>query len=67
MCFPAMNVRCFQCHTHHTYAADLISHRKAAAPCGISKIDHFPTRMTVIEKHLGIDEKIAAQGPREEA
>ena len=37
VCFPAMNVRCFQCHTHHTYAADLISHRKAAAPCGISK------------------------------
>ena len=35
--FPAMNVRCFQCHTHHTYAPDLISHRKAAAPCGISK------------------------------
>jgi hypothetical protein len=30
--FPAMNVRCFHCHTDHTYAADLISRRRAAAP-----------------------------------
>ena len=31
VCFPTMNVRCFECNTDHTYAADLISHRKAAA------------------------------------
>jgi hypothetical protein len=37
--FPTMNVRCFQCHTDHTYAADLISHRKAAAPRGVFKTD----------------------------
>ena len=43
VCFPTMNVRCFQCHTDHTYAADLISHRKAAAPCGISKRDRPPS------------------------
>ena len=43
VCFPTMNVRCFQCHTDHTYAADLISHRKAAAPCGIFKRDRPPS------------------------
>ena len=43
VCFPTMNVRCFQCYTKHTYAADLISHRKAAAPCGISKRDPPPS------------------------
>jgi hypothetical protein len=43
VCFPTMNVRCFQCNTDHTYAADLISHRKAAAPCGISKRDQPPS------------------------
>jgi hypothetical protein len=37
--FPAMWVRCLHCHTHHTYAPDLISHRKAAAPSGIFKGD----------------------------
>jgi hypothetical protein len=37
--FPTMTVRCFHCHTNHTYAADLISHRKAAAPRGIFKRD----------------------------
>jgi hypothetical protein len=37
--FPTMRVRCFQCHTDHTYAADLVSHRKAAAPRGIFKKD----------------------------
>jgi hypothetical protein len=26
--FPTMRVRCFQCHTDHTYAADLVSHRR---------------------------------------
>jgi hypothetical protein len=30
--FPTMAVRCFQCHTGHRYAPDLISHRKTAAP-----------------------------------
>jgi hypothetical protein len=35
--FPTMTVRCFHCHTDHTYAADLISHRKATAPPGIFK------------------------------
>jgi len=43
VCFPTMNVRCFQCNTDHTYAADLISHRKAAAPSGISKRDRQPS------------------------
>jgi hypothetical protein len=37
--FPTMRVRCVHCHTDHTYAADLISHRKAAAPRGIFKRD----------------------------
>jgi hypothetical protein len=37
--FPTMTVRCFQCHADHTYAADFISHRKAAAPRGIFKTD----------------------------
>jgi hypothetical protein len=32
--FPTMRVRCFQCHTDNTYAADLISHRKTAGPRG---------------------------------
>jgi hypothetical protein len=30
--FPTMGVRCFQCRTVHTYAADLVSYRKAVAP-----------------------------------
>jgi hypothetical protein len=33
--FPTMGVRCFQCRTVHTYAADLVSHRKAVAPPAI--------------------------------
>jgi hypothetical protein len=37
--FPTMRVRCLHCHTDHTYAPDLISHRKAAAPSGIFKGD----------------------------
>jgi hypothetical protein len=41
--FPTMRVRCFQCHTDHTYAADLVSHRKAAAPRGIFKRDRPPS------------------------
>jgi hypothetical protein len=40
--FPTMRVRCFQCHTDHTYAADLVSHRKTAAPCEIFKRDRPP-------------------------
>jgi hypothetical protein len=39
LCFPTMKVRCYQCRTDHTYAPDLISHRKAAAPSGIFKGD----------------------------
>ena len=35
--FPTMGVRCFQCRTVHTYAADLVSHRKAVAPPEICK------------------------------
>ena len=35
--FPTMAVRCFQCRTVHTYAADLVSHRKAVAPPEIFK------------------------------
>ena len=37
--FPTMRVRCLHCHTDHTYAPDLISHRKAAAPSEIFKGD----------------------------
>jgi hypothetical protein len=44
VCFPTMNVRCFQCNTDHTYAADLISHRKTAAPRGIFNGDRQPSR-----------------------
>ena len=33
--FPAMNVRCLHCRTDHTYAADLISRRKASSPAVI--------------------------------
>jgi hypothetical protein len=40
--FPAMRVRCFDCRTDHTYAADLVSHRKAAAPRKSSKNDQAP-------------------------
>jgi hypothetical protein len=40
--FPAMGVRCFQCGTFRTYAADLVSHRKAVAPRGIFKRDQPP-------------------------
>jgi hypothetical protein len=39
--FPTMGVRCFQCRTVHTYAADLVSHRKAVAPCGV-QLDKAP-------------------------
>jgi hypothetical protein len=40
--FPTMRVRCFECHTHHTYAADLVSHRKTAAPRKSSRSDQAP-------------------------
>jgi hypothetical protein len=43
VCFPTMNVRCFQCNTDHTYTAELISHRKAAAPPGIFNGDRQPS------------------------
>jgi hypothetical protein len=36
---PTMMVRCFQCSTVHTYASDLISHRKAMDPRGIFRKD----------------------------
>jgi hypothetical protein len=41
--FPTMTVRCFHCHTHHTYAPNLISHRKTAAPCAIFNADQQPS------------------------
>jgi hypothetical protein len=44
MRFPTMRVRCFKCNTDHTYAADLISHRKAASPRGILKRDRPPSQ-----------------------
>jgi hypothetical protein len=40
--FPTMRVRCFQCHTDNTYAADLISHRRTAAPRRSFKRDRPP-------------------------
>jgi hypothetical protein len=42
LALPTMMVRCFQCGTVHTYATDLISHRKAAHPCGIFRRDQPP-------------------------
>jgi hypothetical protein len=42
--FPTMRVRCFQCHADHTYAADLVSHRKAAAPRVIFIKDRTPSQ-----------------------
>jgi hypothetical protein len=36
---PTMMVRCFQCSTVHTYASDLVSHRKAVAPRRIFRKD----------------------------
>jgi hypothetical protein len=39
--FPAMRVRCFECGTAHSYAADLVSHRKAVAPRRIFKRDQL--------------------------
>jgi hypothetical protein len=59
VCFPTMNVRCFQCNTDHTYAADLISHRKAAAPCGISKRDRPPS-------HASDGDREASRDPQED-
>jgi hypothetical protein len=56
--FPTMRVRCFRCHTDHTYAADLISHRKAAAPRGIFKRDRPPS-------HAGDGDR-EASGDRQE-
>jgi hypothetical protein len=41
--FPTMRVRCFHCDTDHAYAADLISHRKAASPRRILKRDPPPS------------------------
>jgi len=55
VCFPTMNVRCFQCQTDHTYAADLISHRKAAAPCGISKRDPPPSHASDGDREASLD------------
>ncbi len=41
--FPTMIVRCFHCGTHHTYAPDLISYRKASAPHRIFDGDREPS------------------------
>jgi hypothetical protein len=45
VCFPTMTVRCFQCHTDHTYSPDSISRRKAAPPRGIFNGDRQPSRV----------------------
>jgi hypothetical protein len=59
--FPTMRVRCLDCHADHTYAPDLIHTAERQPQAGFSKeIDHLLTRVTAIEKHLGIDKKIAA-------
>jgi hypothetical protein len=44
-CFPTMTVRCFHCHSDHTYPPDLISHRKVAPPRGIFNGDRQPSRV----------------------
>jgi hypothetical protein len=43
LCFPTMTVRCFHCHTAHTYAPGLISHRKAVPPREILQRDRPPS------------------------
>jgi len=68
VCFPTMNVRCFQCNTVHTYAADLISHRKAAAPCEISKKDRSPSHASDADREASRDRQencgVGASGGR---
>jgi hypothetical protein len=41
--WPTMRVRCVHCHTDQTYAGDLISRRKAAAPRWIFARDRAPS------------------------
>jgi hypothetical protein len=41
--WPTMRVRCCHCNTDHTYAGDLISRRKAAAPRWIFARDRAPS------------------------
>jgi hypothetical protein len=57
--FPTMRVRCFHCHTDHTYAADLISRRKTAAPREIFKRDRPPS-------HAGDGDREASRDRQED-
>jgi hypothetical protein len=57
--FPTMRVRCFDCHTDHTYASDLISRRKTAAPREIFKRDRPPS-------HAGDGDREASRGRQED-
>ena len=57
--FPTMRVRCFHCHTDHTYASDLISHRKTAAPREIFKRDRPPS-------HAGDGDREASRDRQED-
>jgi hypothetical protein len=65
---PTMRVRCFQCRTVHIYATDLISHRKAVAPSGISKRDHpddAPDNAQEASRHRREDRSDGDTGGRE--
>jgi hypothetical protein len=57
--FPTMRVRCFHCHTDHTYAADLISRRKTAAPREIFRRDRPPS-------HAGDGDREASRDRQED-
>ena len=57
--FPTMRVRCFHCHTDHTYSADLISRRKTAAPRAIFKRDRPPS-------HAGDGDREASRDRQED-
>ena len=57
--FPTMRVHCFHCHTDHTYAADLISRRKTAAPRAIFKRDRPPS-------HAGDGDREASRDQQED-
>jgi hypothetical protein len=66
--FPTMRVRCFQCHTHHTYSADLVSRRKAVAPSEISRRGQMPDARDGADEaspHQQDDRNLGASGGRE--
>jgi hypothetical protein len=57
--FPTMRVRCFDCHTDHTYVSDLISRRKTTAPREIFRRNRPPS-------HVGHGDREASRGRQED-